>query len=56
MIKKYGLPEWKVHEMANSQKGAWHSVLVLNSVLTKQEIANLGYISMTGYYIKVCEN
>lgn len=56
MIKKYGLPEWKVHEMANCRKGTWRSALMLNSVLTKQEIANLGYISMTGYYLKVCEN
>lgn len=56
MIKKYGLPKWKVHEMANCRKGIWRSALMLNSVLTKEEIANLGYISMTGYYLKVCEN
>ena len=29
---------------------------MLNSVLTKQEIASLGYISMADYYLKVCEN
>ena len=56
MIKKYGMPEWKVHEMANSRKGIWRSALMLNSVLTKQEIVSLGYISMTDYYLKVCEN
>ena len=56
MIEKYGLPKWKVHEMANSRKGTWRSALMLNSVLTKQEIASLGYISMTDYYLKVCEN
>ncbi len=56
MIEKYGLPRWKVHEMANCRKGIWRSALMLNSVLTKQEIANLGYISMTDYYLKVCEN
>ncbi len=56
MIKKYGFPKWKVHEMANSRKGTWRSALMLNSVLTKQEIASLGYISMTDYYLKVCEN
>ena len=56
MIKKYGLPKWKVHEMANCRKGTWRSALMLNSVLTKQEIASLGYISMTDYYLKVCEN
>jgi len=56
MIKKYGLPKWKVHEMANCRKGIWRSALMLNSVLTKQEIVNLGYISMADYYLKVCEN
>ena len=56
MIKKYGLPKWKVHEMANCRKGVWRSALMLNSVLTKQEIASLGYITMTDYYLKVCEN
>ncbi len=56
MIKKYGMPKWKVHEMSNSRKGIWSSALMLNSVLTKQEIASLGYISMTDYYLKVCEN
>ncbi len=56
MIEKYGLPKWKVHEMANCRKGIWRSALALNSVLTKQEIVNLGYISMTDYYLKVCEN
>ena len=56
MIKRYGLPKWKVHEMANCRKGVWRSALMLNSVLTKQEIASLGYSSMTDYYLKVCEN
>ena len=56
MIEKYGMPKWKVHEMANCRKGIWRAALMLNSVLTKQEIANLGYISMTDYYLKVCEN
>lgn len=56
MIKKYGLPKWKVQEMANCRKGIWRSAIMLNSVLTKTEIASLGYIFMTGYYLKVCEN
>ena len=47
--------KWKVHEMANCCKGVWRSALMLNSVLTKQEIASLGYISMADYYLKVCE-
>ena len=56
MIQKYGMPKWKVHEMANCRKGIWRSALMLNSVLTRQEITSLGYISMTDYYLKVCEN
>ena len=56
MIQKYQLPEWKVHEMANCRKGIWRSTIMLNSVLTNKEIANLGYITLTDYYLKVCEN
>ena len=56
MIRKYNLPEWKVHEIANCRKGVWRSSIVLNSVLTNKEIANLGYISMVSYYLKVYEN
>ena len=55
MIRKYKLPEWKVHEMANCRKGIWRAALMLNSVLTNKEIASLGYIAMTDYYIKVCK-
>jgi group II intron reverse transcriptase/maturase len=56
MIGKYGLPEWKVHEMANCRKGIWRASVMLNSVLTNKEIAGLGFITMTGYYLKCCEN
>ena len=56
MIRKYNLPEWKVHELANCRKGIWRASIMLNSVLTNKEIANLGYITMTDYYLKVCEN
>lgn len=56
MIRKYNLPEWKVHEMANCRKGIWRCAIMLNSVLTNKEIANLGFISMTDYYLKICEN
>lgn len=56
MIRKYNLPEWKVHKFANCRKGIWRSTIMLNSVLTNKEIANLGFISMTDYYLKVCEN
>jgi len=56
MIGKYGLPQWKTHQMANCRKGIWRSTIMLNSVLTKKEIASLGLISMADYYLQVCEN
>lgn len=56
MIRKYNLPLWKVHEMANCRKGTWRSTIMLNSVLTNKEIVNLGYMTMTHYYLEICEN
>ena len=56
MIQKFGLPEWKVHEMANCRKGTWRAAIMLNSVLTNKEIASLGYMSMADYYLRICEN
>lgn len=56
MIKKFGMPEWKVHELANCRKGIWRAAIMLNSVLTNKTIVSLGYMSMTDYYLKICEN
>jgi len=56
MIKKFGMPEWKVHELANCRKGIWRSAKMLNSVLTNKVIVSLGYMSMADYYLKICEN
>ncbi len=56
MLRALKLPEWKVHELANCRKGYWRAAKVLNCVLTKKIIARLGYISMSDYYLKVCEN
>ena len=56
MLKALKLPEWKVHEMANCRKGCWRATIMLNSVLTNKIIARLGYISMSDYYLKICEN
>ena len=56
MLKALKLPEWKVHEMANCRKGYWRATIMLNSVLTNKIIARLGYISMSDYYLKICEN
>lgn len=50
------LPEWKVHEIANCRKGIWRASVMLNSILRNKEIAQLGYLTLTGYYLKVCEN
>lgn len=56
MIKKYNVPEWKVHEFANCRKEIWRIAKMLNSVMTNKEIASLGFLSLTDYYLKVCEN
>lgn len=46
MLKALKLPDWKVHEISNCRKGYWRNKI----------IARLGYISMTDYYLKICEN
>ena len=55
-LRNLNLPEWVVFEIANCRKGIWRSALVLNQALTNKEIANLGYMSLTDYYLQVCEN
>ncbi len=50
------LEEWRVHELANCRKGTWRAAGMLNSVLTKEVLAKLGYPSMLGQYLRVCEN
>lgn len=39
-----------------SEKGYWRMAQVLNSIITKKIIAQLGYISMSDYYLTICEN
>ena len=56
MLKALKLPEWQVHKMANCRKGYWRAAKMLSCVLTNKIIAKLGYISMSGYYLKICEN
>lgn len=56
MLRALKLPEWRVHELANSRKGYWRMAQVLNGVITKEIIARLGYISMSDYYLRICEN
>ena len=56
MLKALKLPEWKVHELADSRKDYWRAAKMLNCVLTNKIIARLGYMSMSDYYLKICEN
>jgi group II intron reverse transcriptase/maturase len=55
-IRKFDIPQWKVHELANCRKGIWRSAFMLNSILTKKEIVSRGFMTMTDYYLKVCVN
>ena len=56
MIRRYNLPDWKVHELANCRKGIWRAAVMLNQILTNKEIARQGYITLTDYYRQVSEN
>ena len=56
MIRRYQLPEWKVHELANCRKGPWRAALILGTVITNKEIASQGYMPMTRYYLQIYEN
>ena len=56
MIRRYSIPEWKVHEIANCRKGAWRAVLMLKSVLMNKEIVSQGYMPITSYYLQIYEN
>ena len=56
MIRRYNIPEWKVHELGNCRKGPWRAALMLNQILSDKEIASQGYMPMTSYYLQICEN
>ncbi len=56
-IRSFGnIPEWRVHKIANCRKGVWRATIILNSILKNKEIAKLGYLTLTGYFLKVREN
>lgn len=55
-LRALKLPEWQVHKLANSRVGYWRMGQALSCALTNKIIAQLGYISMLDYYLKVCEN
>ena len=55
-LRSLNLPDWVVFELANCRRGIWRSAMVLNQALTNKIIASLGYPSLTGYYLQICEN
>lgn len=58
MLKHFGINEYKAWEFANTRKGFWRisKSPILNRSLDNKTIASLGYITLTDYYLKVCEN
>ena len=55
-LRSLKLEVWQVHELSNSRKGYWRTAQMLSVALTNKQIARLGYISMSDYYLKICEN
>ena len=56
MLKALKLEDWRARELACCRKGIWRAAQMLNQVFSNKIIAKLGYISMSDYYLKVCEN
>ncbi|MEG1584180.1 MAG: group II intron maturase-specific domain-containing protein, partial [Anaerovorax sp.] len=58
MLKRFGIEKDKAWEFANTRKGYWRTAKspILNRSLDNKTIASLGYITLTDYYLKVCEN
>ena len=56
MLKALGMEHWMAKELACSRKGYWRMAQVLNQIFSKKIIARLGYMSMSDYYLTVCEN
>ncbi|MCD7725773.1 MAG: group II intron reverse transcriptase/maturase [Clostridiales bacterium] len=56
MLRALKLEHWRALELANSREGIWRMAKVLNQIFSNKIIAKLGYTSMLGYYLKVCEN
>ena len=56
ILRKLKLEHWQAIKLANSRCGYWRMAEMLNTVITKKIIAKLGYTSMLGYYLMVCEN
>ncbi len=56
ILRKLKLEHWQAIKFANSRSGCWRMAEMLNTVLTKEIIAKLGYTSMLDYYLKISEN
>jgi len=58
MLKYHGINDYKAWEFANTRKGYWRTANspILKRSLNNKTIASLGFMSMTDYYLKICEN
>lgn len=53
-LRQFGLPEWKVHELANARKGPWRMAQgPLNSVLTLPYWRSQGLIDLVDHYLLI---
>jgi len=56
-LRKLGIPEWRVHKLANARKGPWRMAHgPLNSVLTAAWFKSLGLISLVDKYHEIRQN
>ncbi|MBO8129875.1 MAG: group II intron reverse transcriptase/maturase [Peptococcaceae bacterium] len=54
MLRSLGLPEWRVHKLANARKGPWRMAAgPLNSVLTAAWWRSQGLISLVDRYLEI---
>lgn len=58
MLRHFGINKYKAWEFANTRKSFWRisKSPILSRSLDNKTIASLGYITLTDYYLKVCEN
>ena len=59
IVKDKAAKQAKVQQLLGinySRCGYWRMAEVLNTIITKEIIAKLGYTSMLDYYLVVCEN
>lgn len=56
ILRKLKPEHWQAIKLANSRCGYWRMAEMLNTVITKEIIAKLGYTSLLDYYLIVYEN